>query len=106
MITYDDFQQLELKIGTVREARRIENSNKLIKLEVALGKESCQIIAGIGKNYEPKSLINKQIVVLTNLEPKKLMGIESHGMLLAASSENGPILLIPETETQPGTSIK
>ena len=106
MIKIDDFQKLEIKIGKIIEAEEIEKSEKLLLLKVDIGNEVRQLLAGIKKIYSPESLIGKEIVVLTNLEPKKLMGYESQGMLLAAHDENGnPVLLVPEKETFPGSKI-
>lgn len=106
MISYEDFAKLELKIATITAAERIEGSEKLLKLQLDLGSESRQIVSGIARSYEPEQLIGKQIVMIANLEPRSLMGIESNGMLLAASDESGPVLLIPEKEVSAGTSIK
>ncbi len=107
MIAYEDFKKIELKVGLVVEAERVEGSEKLLKLKVDLGEsEPRQIIAGIGKNYDPASLLGKEIIVVANLEPKKLMGLESNGMLLAADSPDGPVVLMPEKEVEPGTLIK
>ena len=113
MITYEDFQKLDLQIAKVLEAERVDGSEKLIRLQLDINERSeenepvkRQIVAGIGKAYAPEDLINKEIVVLVNLEPRKLMGIESNGMLLAAHGENGePIILQPEKETLPGSKI-
>jgi len=106
MITYDDFAKLELKVALIKEAERVEGSEKLIKLQLEVGTENRQIVAGVGKAYEPDQLVGKQIVIIANLEPRSLMGVESNGMLLAADSENGPVLLIPEKEVVPGAKIK
>lgn len=105
MITIDDFKKVELKVAKILEAVRVEGSDKLVKLKVDLGSEQRQIIAGIGKIYTPEILVGKQIIVVANLEPRKLMGLESQGMLLAASDEMGPVLVIPESEVGPGTSL-
>ncbi|OGN01229.1 MAG: methionine--tRNA ligase subunit beta [Candidatus Yanofskybacteria bacterium RIFCSPLOWO2_02_FULL_43_10] len=102
----DDFKKVELKIANVISAERVEGSEKLLKLEVGLGEEKRQIIAGIGKVYEPETLIGKQIVVVANLEPRFLMGLESRGMVLAANAESGPVLLVPDREIVPGTEIR
>lgn len=93
MITIEDFTKLELKIGRIHQARRIEGSNKLIVMKVNTGEER-QIVAGIGKNYSPEDLIGKMIVVVTNLQPVKLMDVESQGMLLAASDDKGEISIL------------
>ncbi|OGN03256.1 MAG: methionine--tRNA ligase subunit beta [Candidatus Yanofskybacteria bacterium RIFCSPHIGHO2_01_FULL_42_12] len=106
MITIDDFKKIELKTAKILEAERVERSDKLIKLKVDLGQEQRQIIAGIGSIYTPEILIGKQIVVVANLEPRKLMGLESQGMLLAASDEMGPVLVIPESEVEPGSECR
>lgn len=106
-INYEEFSKIKLKIVEILSAERVEGSDKLLKLEVSLGDNKRQIIAGIGKAYEPENLIGKKIVIVANLEPRKLMGLESQGMLLAASNENeGPILLIPDTEIAPGAEIR
>lgn len=105
MITFDDFKKVELKIGTVKEAERVEGSEKLLKLQVDLGIETRQILAGVGKVYAPEAMINRQIVIVVNLEPRQMMGLESQGMLLAASSEAGPILLAPEKAAASGATV-
>lgn len=107
MISIDDFKNIELKIGKILSAERVEGSLKLVKLQVSLGNEERQIVAGIGKAYEPESLLGKEIVVVANLEPRMVMGLESQGMLLAASDADGvPILLIPEREIAPGSLVQ
>jgi len=106
MINYDDFSKIELKVAKILAAERVEGSEKLLKLLVDLGLEKRQIIAGIGKVYAPENLIGKEIIIVANLEPRSLMGLESQGMLLAASDENGPVILMPEKEVLPGTGIK
>ena len=106
MINYDDFAKIELKVAKVLSAERVEGSEKLLKLQIDLGVEQRQLVAGIGKSYEPEQLIGKEIVIVANLEPRKLMGLESQGMLLAASDENGPVLLVPDKEVPPGSGIK
>lgn len=106
MISYEEFSKIELKIATIKEAIRLEGSDKLIKLQIDLGDEIRQIVAGIGKKYTPEELIGKQIVVVANLEPRKLMGEESQGMLLAAhDSEGAPVILMPDKEVNPGSKI-
>ncbi|MCE5195315.1 MAG: methionine--tRNA ligase subunit beta [Nitrospiraceae bacterium] len=106
MITIEDFTKIELKIGKVLEANRVEGSNKLIVMKVDTGEER-QIVAGIGKAYAPEELIGKSIVVVANLEPAKLMGVESQGMLLAASDDEGKLSVIsPEREVKAGARVK
>jgi methionine--tRNA ligase beta chain len=105
MISFEQFKKIELKVGKVLNAEKIEGSEKLLKLIVDLGDERRQLIAGIAKYYRPKDLIGKEIVVVANLEPKKLMEIESQGMLLAANVDGEPVILIPEKEVPPGTIV-
>ncbi len=112
LIKFEDFAKVELKIVKILEASRIDGSDKLLKLKVSLGLESGadlpavrQVIAGIGKNYEPDFLIGKEIAIVANLEPRMLMGLESQGMILAAKSETGPVVLFPEKEVPPGAGI-
>jgi len=107
MITYEDFKKIELRIAKILEAEKIENSDKLLKLQIDLGGEKRQIVAGISQFYEPEKLIGREIVVVANLEPRTLKGFESQGMLLAADGgENGPVLLIPEKEVSSGANVK
>jgi methionyl-tRNA synthetase len=106
LITITDFAKVQLKIGRVLQAERVEGSSKLIKMQVDTG-EGRQIVAGIGKSYAPEDLSGKNIVVVTNLKPAKLMGVESHGMLLAATDSNGVLsILTPEKEIKEGAQIK
>jgi len=106
LITINDFARVKLKIGNVLKAERVEGSNKLIKLQVDSG-EKRQIVAGIGKSYTPEHLEGKKIVVVTNLKPAKLMGVESQGMILAATDGSGePVILIPEKDVKEGALIK
>jgi methionyl-tRNA synthetase len=106
MITYDDFKKVELKIAKIITAEEIPGAEKLLKLQIDLGSENRQIVAGIKKNYQPGSLIGKEIAVVVNLEPRMVMGVESNGMLLAASDEGGPVIIMPEREVPPGSGIK
>jgi methionyl-tRNA synthetase len=106
VITIDEFAKVDLKVGQVLKADRVKGSHKLIKLQVDTG-EMRQIVAGIGKTYAPEDLSGKKIVVVTNLQPAQLMGVESQGMLLAATDSNGTLsLLIPEKDIQKGATIK
>lgn len=105
MINFDEFKKVELRIAKIIAAGRVEGSEKLLKLQVDLGNEQRQIIAGIGKAYEPEMLLGKEIAIVANLEPRQLMGLESQGMILCAADENGPVLLCPEKEVPPGAGI-
>lgn len=105
-ITIEDFQKIQLKLAKVLTAERIPRSDKLLKLQVDLGGEQRQIVAGIGKKYEPEALIGRRIVIVANLKPAKLMGIESQGMVLAAGDkEVGGLVTILE-DVDPGTKVK
>ena len=106
LLPIEDFAKVELKVGKVISAERVEKSDKLIKLRVDVGEER-QVVAGIGKAYEPEYLIGKEIVIVANLKPAKLMGVESRGMLLAAGDEDGnPVVLTLDREVKPGSRVK
>lgn len=106
MVSFEEFKKLDLRVAKIINAQKIEGSEKLLKLEIDLGEGKRQIVAGIGKVYEPENLIGKEIVVVANLEPKELMGLESQGMLLAAELDGEPVILTPEKNVLPGTKIK
>lgn len=106
MISFDDFQKLDLRVASIISAERIEGSDKLLKLMINIGDEERQLVAGIGRKYSPEELEGKQIVVIANLEPRELMGLESQGMLLAADGEQGSVMLIPDHEIPPGAKIR
>jgi methionyl-tRNA synthetase len=105
-ITIDEFMKIQLKTAKVLSAERVPKSEKLIKLQVSLGTEQRQIVAGIGKRYEPDALVGKTIVIVANLKPAKLMGIESQGMVLAAGDADVRGLLTILEEVDPGTKVK
>ena len=105
-ITIDEFQKIQFKTAKVLSAERVPKSEKLIKLQVSIGTEQRQIVAGIGKKYEPESLIGKTIVIVANLKPAKLMGIESQGMVLAAGDSEVRGLVTILEEVDPGTKVK
>ena len=107
LIAIDDFAKVELRVGKVVAAEKVEKSEKLLKLKVDIGTEERQIVAGIAKAYTPDDLIGKKIVVVSNLKPAKLMGIESHGMLLAATDEEGNMsILALDREVRQGARVK
>ena len=105
-ITIDDFLKVQLKTAVVLSAERVPNSEKLIKLQVDLGTEKRQIVAGIGKKYEPDTLLGKRIVIVANLQPRKLMGLESQGMVLAAGDANVEGLITVLEDVAPGVKVK
>ncbi len=104
-IPYSDFEKIDLRVATIVEAAKVEKSQKLMKLKVQLGAETRQIIAGIAQQYAPESLVGKQIVVVVNLEPAKLMGQTSEGMLLAAKEGDTLVLVAPEKPIGPGAKV-
>jgi methionine--tRNA ligase beta chain len=105
VITIDEFRKVELKIATIKAAEPHPNADRLMVLQVDLGDEQRQICAGIRNYYAPEDLIGKQIVVVANLETAKLRGMESQGMLLAASDDGRVIILTPEKSVQPGSKV-
>ena len=105
MITIDEFRRMDLRVGTVKSAEPHPNADKLVVLRVDLGAEERQIVAGIRGQYDPVALVGRQIVVIANLESAKLRGIESQGMLLAASDGNRIVILTTEKSVTPGAKI-
>lgn len=106
MVKYEDFQKLEIKVGKIKSAKEHPNADKLLILEVDTGDRVRQIVAGIKGHYTLEELKGKEIVVLTNLEPRDLRGFKSEGMLLAASDDNKIVILKPEKEIKPGSGVK
>lgn len=106
-LDFDDFMKVDLRVGLVREAERVEKSNKLLKLSIDLGEgEPRQVVAGISEHYAAEELVGRRVVVVANLKPRKLMGIESHGMVLAASDADGLCVVGVDRELQPGARAK
>ncbi len=107
MISFEEFKKIDLRVAKVITAERVEGSKNLLKLQIDLGEEQRQIIAGIAQFYQPEDLIGREIIVIVNLEPKVVFGLESQGMLLAAEDKNQkkPVLLMPDKEVPPGTKI-
>ena len=105
MISIDDFRKLDLRVATVKSAEPHPNADKLLVLQIDIGGEARQICAGIRNHYTAEELVGKQIVVVANLETVKLRGLESQGMLLAASDEGRVIVLTPEKPVQSGAKV-
>ncbi|MFQ5509408.1 MAG: methionine--tRNA ligase [Leptospirillia bacterium] len=105
-ISIHDFAKVRLQVGRVKEAEPIPKAKKLLKLQVDIGTETRQIVAGIARQYPPEEMVGKQVVVVTNLRPAQLMGVTSEGMLLAAGDAEVLALLTPSQEVEPGTRIK
>jgi methionyl-tRNA synthetase len=106
-IGLEDFARVDLRVARVIAAEKVKGSKKLIKMQIDVGVEQRTIVAGIAEAYEPDALVGRSIVVVFNLKPAKLMGIESNGMVLAASPEGGlPALLGFENPPPPGSRVK
>ncbi|MBL7073337.1 MAG: hypothetical protein ISS33_06145 [Candidatus Omnitrophica bacterium] len=106
MISFEDFKKLELKIGKIVNAKIHPDADRLYVLDVDLGEETKQIVAGIRKSYSEDELVGKHVVVATNLEPATIRGEESNGMVLAAASDKGPIIIVPEKDVSTGAVVK
>jgi methionyl-tRNA synthetase len=104
MISYEEFEKVDLRVAKVNAAERVPKSSKLLKLTVEIDGE-WQIVAGMGKDYTPEQIVGKTIVVVANLKPAKLMGLESRGMLLATDSEEGLTLLGFDRPPKTGAKI-
>ncbi|NLU10254.1 MAG: methionine--tRNA ligase [Tepidanaerobacter acetatoxydans] len=105
-ISIEDFAKIELRIAEVLEAEKVKGADKLLKLQIKIGEEKRQIVAGIAKHYTPEELVGKKIVVVANLKPAKLRGIESQGMLLAASNEQNLTLITVDRNIDSGAKVK
>ena len=106
-ITIDDFAKVELRVALVKVAEKVKGADKLLRLEVDLGTEVRQIVAGIAEAYAPETLVGRKVVIVANLAPRKLRGLESNGMIVAASPEGGKAVLAGFLEDVPvGTRLK
>ncbi len=105
-ITIEDFKKLDLRVGRVLNCERVKGTDKLLVLEIDIGNELRQIVAGIGNTYEPKDLIGKNVIVICNLQPAKIKGIESNGMLLAVGEEKAIALLTTDKDVPPGSIVR
>ncbi len=106
-IVYDDFGKLDLRIGTIVAAQKVEKADKLLKLEVDLGFETRTIVSGIAQHFSPESLLQKQVIVVANLAPRKMRGIESQGMILTAEQPDGSLILVnPDPQAAPGSTVR
>lgn len=105
-IVFDDFMKLDLRIGTILEAEKVEKSNKLLKFLVDTGNDKRTILSGIAKHYSPEEMIGKQVTIVANLAPRKMMGTESQGMILMAEDAEGNLRLIePNEKVNPGSTV-
>lgn len=106
IINFEYFSKLDIRVGKVLKAERIEGSGKLILLSINLGEEKeRQLVAGIGKSYSPEELEGKNVTVLANLKPREIMGYESQGMILAAGDEAGPVIISALKEVKAGSTV-
>jgi methionyl-tRNA synthetase len=105
-IAIEDFMKVELRTATILEAERVAKSKKLVKMRVDVGTEQRTIVAGIAEAYEPEALVGKTVVIVANLKPAKLMGIESNGMVLAASPDGGLPIVVNAEPAVPGTRVR
>ena len=105
MISIEDFRKVELRVATIKSAEPHPNADKLMVLQIDLGDEQRQICAGIRGQYAPEDLVGKQIVVVANLETAKLRGLDSQGMLLAASDDGRVVILTPEKPVATGAKV-
>jgi methionyl-tRNA synthetase len=106
-ITIDDFAKIELRVGMVKVAERVPKADKLLRLEIDIGTEVRQVLAGIAEAYAPETLVGRKVVIVANLAPRKLRGLESNGMIVAASLEGGKPVLASFLEDVPvGARLK
>ena len=105
-IAFPDFEKIDLRVGKVLEAEKVKKSKKLLKLQVEIGDEVRTIVSGISQYYEPEQMVGKNVVVVANLAPAKLMGIESFGMLLCASDGQGNLALVDPQNLASGSRVK
>jgi methionyl-tRNA synthetase len=106
MVSFEEFKKIELKVAKIKEVIEHPNADKLYVITIDLGDKTKQIVAGIRSSYQKEELLGKQIIVVDNLEPAVLRGVESQAMLLAAQGQNGPVILMPEKEVPVGSIVK
>ncbi len=105
-VTFKEFQKLDLRIGKILNCEKIPGAKKLLKCTLDIGTETRETIVGMAEFFTPDELVGKNVVVLVNLEPKKLMGVESRGMILAADLGGKPFLLTVEGDVPTGTKVR
>jgi methionyl-tRNA synthetase len=105
-IDISEFAKVELRAARITAAEKIAGSKKLVKLQVDLGSETRQVVAGIAESYAPEALVGKSIVLVANLKPARLMGVESNGMVLAGSEDGKAVLCTFDAAVAPGTKVK
>jgi methionyl-tRNA synthetase len=105
-ISIDDFAKIHMRVGQVVEAEKVAGSRKLVRMRVDIGTEIRQVVAGIAEAYEPSSLLGKKVVIVANLKPARLMGVESDGMIVAASAGDRPVLVTFTEDVPNGALLK
>ncbi len=106
LIDIDYFKKVKLRTGEIVSAEKVPNADKLLRLQVKLGEETRQVLAGIAQWYTPESLVGQQVVIVANLKPAQIRGLESQGMLLAAQDKDGVVILNPQRKTEPGSEVR
>jgi len=104
-ISYDDFKKLEMKVGKIVSADKVEKTDKLYKIIVDIGEKQIQTVSSLAEYYTAEELVGKRIIILVNLKPTKFCGIDSYGMLLCAEKDGKCILLSPEKDIEPGAEV-
>ena len=105
-VTFDDFAKMDIRLATVVKAERVEKSKKLLKLQVDTGLDIRTVMSGIAEHFQPEALVGQQVTMLVNLAPRKIMGVESQGMILMASDRDGTLrLLQPPVPVAPGSTV-
>ena len=105
-IQFDDFAKIDLKVGTIVSAEKVEKADKLLKLQIDLGFETRTVVSGIALHYQPETIVGKQVVVVANLAPRKMRGIESNGMILMAEDKTGKLHFVsPESVIDKGSGV-
>jgi len=105
-IRYDDFQKLDLRVAKILKVEKIPGKSRIVRGEIDLGNQTRDVIIGGAEFYEPEDLVGKTVIVVANLEPKKMAGVESNAMLLAADINDKPFWLTVDSDVPPGTKIK
>lgn len=105
LIGIEDFLKLDIRLAKIVSAERVEGSEKLLKLRVSIGEEEKTLVAGIAKFYSPEELIGKKVLILANLKPRKIFGVESQGMVLALSDGESLSLIVPDRDIKEGSKV-
>ena len=105
-INFDDFTKLDIRVGTILEAVKVPKTKKLLQLKINTGLDTRTVVAGIAEDHEPENIIGKQVIILANLEPRKIKNIDSQGMILMAEDPGGKLTFIsPEEKTEEGSEV-